>query len=160
MLRATSFVLIVLATQAASLSTAQVPTAKTKPEAAPFEYAEPGAAWAAAQESRDPVLLFVTSDHCYYCKKMLNETLLHPQLAPAVAQLFETATINADRSPELAQGLGVRAFPTTLIVSPDGRLLSKLEGYVAPQMLGEQLNPVLRAYHEQAETPDNAVANR
>ncbi len=160
MLRTTSFVLIVLVTQAASLVTAQVTANKGDSVAPPFEFANIDDAWAAAQESRDPVLMFVTSDHCYYCKKMLSETLMHPQLAPAVAQLFETTTVNANQNPELVQKLGVRAFPTTLVVSPDGRLLSKLEGFVAPQMLGEHLNPVLRAYYELTERPADSVANR
>ena len=105
------------------------------------------------------MLLFITSDHCYYCKKMVAETLSHPQLAPVFARLFETAAVNANRNPELADKLGVRAYPTTLVISPEGQLLSKLEGFVAPQEIGKHLNPILSAYRKQAKTPASAVAN-
>ena len=44
----------------------------------------------------------------------------------------------SDKLPLLKQ-LGVRAFPTTAIISPDGRLLARMTGYVPPENLRKQL---------------------
>lgn len=119
-----------------------------RPAAGPFEYLAVDDAWQAAQESQVPMLLFVTSDHCYYCKKMVAETYTHPELAPAFAKLFETVAVEQADNPQLVEQLGVRMFPTTLIVSPAGSLLGRLEGHVPAENIGEKLNPILQDYRE------------
>jgi len=120
-------------------------------------------AWKAAQVSQAPVLLFVTSDHCYYCKKMVAETYENPELAPLFARLFETATVKQADDPKLVEKLGVRVFPTTLVISPSGKLLGRMEGHVAPAQIGKRLNPILISYRKSlaaaSQTP-SVAANR
>lgn len=108
-----------------------------------FRYSDVDRAWAAAQATRRPVFVFITSDGCYYCKKMLKDTLSHPQVAPTIASYTEPVVINASDDPKPAQRLGVRAYPTTLVISPDAQVLYMHEGYVSPSGLAERLWPVL-----------------
>jgi thioredoxin-related protein len=101
-------------------------------------------AWSAAQAKGRPVLLYVTSDNCIFCKKMLRQTLTHPQISQVIAEHAETFAFNASQSPELAQKLGVRGYPTTLVISTDRELLCQIEGFVEPQEFAERVWPVFQ----------------
>lgn len=114
-----------------------------------FRHANIDQAWKASQASGRPMFLYVTSDNCLYCKKMLQETLAHPQITAGVSAFSEPAAFNASRAPELAQKLGVRAYPTTLVISPQNKLLGRIEGFVPPQELAKQFWPVLQQAEEQ-----------
>lgn len=109
-----------------------------------FRHQDVQQAWTATQVSRRPMFLYVTSDHCFYCKKMLKETLAHPQIGAGVAAYAEPVTINATEAPELARKLGVRAYPTTLVISPENKLLTRIEGFVDPQEFAQRVWPVFR----------------
>lgn len=100
-------------------------------------------AWMAVQEGRRPMFLYVRSDNCRYCKKMLRETLSHPQISAGIAAYAEPFAFNASHAPELARKLGVQGFPTTLIISPDQELLCKIEGFLDAQEFAERVWPVL-----------------
>lgn len=132
-------------------ATAQHPAPSPAPTG-PFEFHTMDEAWQVAQESQQPILLFVTSDHCHYCRKMESDTFSHPKLQPAFAQFFEMTEVNARSQPELVARLGVRAFPTTVVISPNGRALAKLEGYIGPRDISKRLNPVLTAYRDQVQS--------
>lgn len=101
-------------------------------------------AWSASQSSRRPMLLYVTTDSCYYCKKMITDTLKNPEVNSALASYTEPTLVNAAKSPELAKRLGVRAYPTTLIISPDNRLLHRVVGYAVPAEFSAGAWPVLQ----------------
>lgn len=128
---------------------AQQPAEKPN-EVFPFTHQRVETAWETAKRSRRPMLLYVTSDQCVYCHKMVNETYAHPRLQPVLSQLFETVSLNVKQNPELVKKLGVRAYPTTLIISPDGSLLGKIEGFVAVDQIGAHLKPALVA-HERSQ---------
>ncbi|MCO6043260.1 thioredoxin family protein [Aeoliella sp. ICT_H6.2] len=138
-----------------------VPRAAARPQAPVlFRHANIDQAWKASQTSGRPMFLYVTSDNCMYCKKMLQETLAHPQITAGVAAYAEPAAFNASQLPELAQKLGVRAYPTTLVISPQNKLLGKIEGFVPPQELAKQFWPVLEQAEQARRTAINAAAAR
>lgn len=131
-------VLAVVAAAALANAAAAQPRQASRTEPI-FRHADVDAAWQASQKSRRPVLVYVTSSNCHYCKKMLSETLAHPQIARANNHYFETAAVSHDDHPELVERLGVKAFPTTLLVRPDGSLAARLQGYVKPEKFAEKL---------------------
>ncbi len=93
------------------------------------------------------MLLFVTSSHCHFCTRMKNETFLDSRLAPVFPQLFETVAVHADQDQALVQKLGVRMFPTTILISPKGTLLGRLDGFVPPEQMSARLNPLLNKHY-------------
>ncbi|QDU54220.1 thioredoxin family protein [Aeoliella mucimassa] len=126
-----------------------------------FRHASVNEAWAAVQQSRKPMFLYVTSDNCYFCKKMIQETYTNPQIRSGVSAYSEPVAFNASETPELAKKLGVRAFPTTLVISPENKLLHKIEGFVEPKDFAEQVWPVLQqAELERREVLQAAAARR
>ncbi len=77
-----------------------------------------------------PVLIYVTSDSCYYCMKMQQETFSDPAVARLMNEKFVPLKINAAQSPMLADALKVRSYPTIIMASPEGKILSTTIGYV------------------------------
>lgn len=110
-----------------------------------FRHATVDAAWQTAQKTGKPMLVFVTSGNCHYCTKMVRETWSHPQIARAVSARYEPAILSKDSNPKLIKQLGIRAFPTTLVVSPEGKLVTHLQGFAEPQKF---VNQFLRPHAE------------
>lgn len=111
-----------------------VPPAKGTAKRQPlFRHTSIDSAWKAAQKSGKPVLLFVTSKRCHYCDKMKAETWAHPQIAQAVAAQFEPVAVLKEKDPQIVKQLGIRAYPTTLVVSPKGELAGHLRGFANPE---------------------------
>lgn len=109
-----------------------------------FRHATIDRAWSAAQSSRLPMLIYVTSENCHFCEKMREETFSKPQIGAGISVSTEPVMFNAVDAPELAKKLGIRAFPTTLIISPDSKLLHRIEGFVTADEFAETVWPVLR----------------
>lgn len=128
--RLVAFALAAIACISASASAQPRQASRTAPV---FRHADVDAAWAAAQKSQRPVLVYVSASNCHFCKKMVSETLSHPQIQRANNRWFETAVVSNDTQPELVAKLGVKAFPTTLLVRPDGKMAARLTGYASPE---------------------------
>ena len=92
-------------------------------------------AWRTAQNESRPLLLFVTSSHCPYCRKMQRETLANPAVDRRVRNSFVGVVVDTESSAEVAARLRITGVPTTLVVLPDGRIVDRVEGYVSPKKL-------------------------
>ena len=90
-----------------------------------------------------PILAYVTSANCTYCRKMDRESWSDAGVAGRVAAGFTPLKIRAEANPDLVQALPVRAFPTTIVLSPEGQGLGVLEGYGPPGRRTEALDALL-----------------
>lgn len=108
-----------------------------------FAHADIEQAWQSAVEKNKPLLVMFTSDHCAYCQKMLSETYGHPLIRRLLTSKAETVLAHAEDYDVLIKRLGIRGFPTTLLVSPQGEVLDVMEGYVDPQEFAKRVNPLL-----------------
>ena len=108
-----------------------------------FTYSDVDRAWTAVQQSQRPLLLFVSTNHCFFCNKMESETYVHPQILASIQELFVTAKIKKEQNPELVVQLGIRAFPTTLLIAPNGNLVARIEGFADPKKFVLTIRPAL-----------------
>lgn len=99
-------------------------------------------AWQAAKTNRKPLLLFITMRGCSYCEKMNKNTYSNPQVIGDLRQSFVAVSVEVSRYPTLVEKLNVDSFPTTVILSPQGRVLDLIDGYVGPQELRQRLQRV------------------
>jgi len=120
-----------------------VPVTPTAADTKAFEYTDADQAWTAVQQSQRPLLLFVSTNNCYFCNKMEVETYVHPQILASIRELFVTAKIKKEQNPELVEHLGVRAFPTTLLIAPNGDLITRIEGFADPKKFVLKIRPAL-----------------
>ena len=150
----------VLAAFAAGTASGQ-PTEGAAPKASDehelFTYDDLDKAWQQVQKSHRPLLLFVSMNQCFYCEKMIKETYSHPEIVHGIRELFVTAAVVKEQKPEMIQHLGVRAFPTTLVIAPGGELIARIEGYADPKKFVLTLRPALAAHAEAQRTA--AVTN-
>lgn len=100
---------------------------------------------AAAQESRQPMLVDMYTDWCFWCKVMDDSTFPAPYVQKFLKN-FQLAKINAEVDTNLAQHYGVRSYPTFLLLKPDGTEIDRIIGYSPPEefvgMIVQSLNGV------------------
>jgi len=100
-------------------------------------------AWASAVAERKILLVMFTSDHCHFCTKMLSETYSHPAIQRMLAKDTKTVLADADDYRALAKRMGIRGYPTTLLISPEGEVLDLLEGFVDAKTFAKRVHPHL-----------------
>ena len=87
------------------------------------------------------MVVMFTADRCPHCERMLAETYADPAIGRLLVEHAETALAHAADYAELAQKLGVRGYPTTVIVAADGRIVDAVEGYVDAPTFAARLMP-------------------
>ena len=113
-----------------------------------FTYANLDLAWEAVQRADRPLFLFVSMEQCFYCEKMERETLYHPKVAQGIRQLFVTAKMHREGNEEWMAKFGVRSYPTTLVIAPEGDLIARLDGFYDPKQFVLTVRPALARYVE------------
>ena len=87
------------------------------------------AGMAKAQAEKKPVMLFVTTTWCGYCKKLAAEDLTDPDVRKLL-ELFVLAIVDGDSEGAAASALGAQGFPHIVFKGPDGDDLGSISGYV------------------------------
>ena len=115
-----------------------------------FGHATLQGAWQTAIANKKPLLVMFTSDHCIYCQKMITETYGHPVVKQTLATHTESVLAHANDYSELVKRMGIRGFPTSLLISPQGQVLDVMEGFVEPRTFAQRINPHLvnKAYQQ------------
>ena len=110
-----------------------------------FRHSSYPAAWTAAQTSNRPILIFVTMPQCPHCVKMIEETYKRPKVGKIVSDSFETICADRYTHAKLVEKLQVKWFPTTVLVSPNNKVLDVIEGYVDATKFKQHLQTGLAA---------------
>lgn len=111
----------------------------------------PNQALAIARNAQRPIVAYVTSDHCGYCRKMERQSWTDAGVAQRVMTGFVPLKLDSKRNSREVKALHVRAYPTTILLSPEGKVLGGVAGFMSPEKLTELLV---------AARPTEAVASR
>lgn len=104
-----------------------------------------------ARQHNLPVLVFVTSAHCPYCTKMKEQTFRSTSVIKEVDANFIPLRIERGSNPALERQLGIKSYPTTVVLRGDKAEMARMAGFIPPpQFLGnlkkiESQWPVLSA---------------
>jgi thioredoxin-related protein len=79
-----------------------------------------------------PVFLYFFIDNCAYCRKMDGQTLVSRKVVDYLKDGFVSVRVDAERSPQLARKYMVRGFPTAWFLTPEGKPISSVPGYLGP----------------------------
>ncbi|MEM7315470.1 MAG: thioredoxin family protein [Planctomycetota bacterium] len=96
----------------------------------------------AANESASsgkPMLIKFSTEWCGYCKKMSRETFSNRKVATHIASCFVPVAVDGDQNRALVQRLGIRSYPTTIVVSPKMEILTQIKGFRSARELSEEL---------------------
>ena len=130
------------------LAQAVRPTQPRKPKLFSQTSIEKG--WQTATQRQQPMPVMFTPDNCRFCKKMLAETYGHPAIEQLLATRTQTVLAHADDYEALVKKLGIRGYPSSVLVSPNGDVLDFMEGFVTPQDFVKRVTPLLRPQARQA----------
>ncbi len=100
--------------------------------------------WQTATQKQQPMLVMFTSDNCRFCKKMLAETYGHPGIQQMLTGRTQTVLAHSDDYKSLIKRLGIRGYPTTVLISPKGDVLDLMQGYLPPKEFAQRVSPLLR----------------
>lgn len=96
-------------------------------------------AWAITQSEDRPLLLFITQDRCKYCTKMKQATYQDGKTVTLINDHFVAVELSGNQAAKLVKKLGIRAFPTTVLITPDARVADQMKGYLPPAKFNERL---------------------
>jgi protein disulfide-isomerase len=118
--RTLTAVLLALASLAAGTANAQ----------GPAWHATLDSARRVAAESNRLVLIVFHADWCQACRVMERDTLGQQAVLDNLQANYALVKINADQLPRTAKEYGVAALPTTVVTTPDGQMLDRIQGRV------------------------------
>jgi len=113
---------------------------------------------AAAQKSaqaKKPMLLEFTASWCRYCHKMLRTTFRDEGVVRQVNGCFIPVSVDADRNTKLMKAVGVSVLPTTVIISPELKVVKTITGYQSPEDMRKQLGGLCP--HKPGQTRETAA---
>jgi thiol-disulfide isomerase/thioredoxin len=98
-----------------------------------------------AAQCRRPLLVVVGARWCGPCRKMHAETFPNPAVVARVNSQFVPVLLDADAQTNDVKQLGVEAFPTVLVVSPEQKIIGRLTGFQSAAQLNARLASYLPA---------------
>ena len=99
-------------------------------------------------EQGRPVLLFVTTDGCVYCERMLDQVFKDAKVQEDLRSNFVPAMLKLNSSTELAKQLKITIYPTTVIISPDGKILDYVRGFLTTDQFQARMADASRPSEE------------
>jgi thioredoxin-related protein len=108
-----------------------------------FDHKTVEEAWKVAIEKKKPLLVMFTSNNCTFCRKMIADTYSNQQVKEMLRGRTESVMAHSDNYASLIKKLGIRGYPSSLLISPEGEVLDFMEGYVDPQAFAKRVGPLL-----------------
>lgn len=99
-----------------------------------------------ANRSNRPMLVKFSADWCGYCHKM-KKSFSDAKVTNHVQSCFVPVMIDADDQPQLMERIGVEGLPTTVIISPEFKVIKRIKGYRTPSQLTHELGAICQADH-------------
>ncbi|QKT02488.1 thioredoxin family protein [Ectothiorhodospiraceae bacterium 2226] len=119
--------------------------AGTTPTAHAFQWVdgfEPG--MEVARERGVPAFVYFDAYWCSWCHQYERETLSRPEVQRFLDREFVPVKVDYDSRPDLVQRFGGRGLPFTVVLSPQGELLTRFVGVLQPEDLVEVLQRLPR----------------
>src|SRR5437870_2330939 len=83
-----------------------------------------------ASDKNRPLLLDFGTENCFWCKKLDATTFRDPSVLALINEQFVPLRIDAEREPLLTQKLQIAGYPTVLLATAEGRIITVIEGYL------------------------------
>jgi thioredoxin-related protein len=97
-----------------------------------------------ATNKKLPLILVFGTENCFYCNRFYRAINDDAALAGFLNDKTIPVKLNGNKCDKLAVALQIEHYPTTLITRPDGKILTKMEGYFEPKRLKELIEKALK----------------
>ncbi len=107
-----------------------------------------GAARREAHDRNLPLVIDFSTDNCVYCRKLESVTFRDPAVVKLVKEHYVALHLHVGagggkEAAGLAQTLGVQGFPTLIFADPNGKVVSRQDGYMEPAEFSQTAQRVL-----------------
>ena len=75
------------------------------------------------------MVIFITSERCRYCDAMKRDTWCDGEISRRLSKDFVAIRLTPENNPETLSRINVKAYPTTLIGVPRGKIIDHRVGY-------------------------------
>lgn len=96
-----------------------------------------------ASEKARPVFIDFGTEACFHCKRLDATTFRDPVIVELLNTQFVPLKLDGNAVPSLVEALKISAYPTLVIASADGKILSLIEGYMEAERLKGHLQRAL-----------------
>ena len=112
-----------------------------------------------AQTEHKVVFAFATADWCGPCQIYKRGALADPRVAAWVKEHAKPVYINIDKEQSEAAALAVAGIPATMILTPEGKMVGRIEGAFGADALIRWLDAALAQADASQATGDSNSAN-
>jgi thioredoxin-related protein len=83
-----------------------------------------------AKKEDKPVILYFFTLYCSYCQAMDKEVLAEKEINTTLKKNVVYLRIDVEKRDDLARFYGVRGYPTTTFLEPNGQQIIQIPGYI------------------------------
>jgi thioredoxin-related protein len=83
-----------------------------------------------AKKEDKPVVLYFFTAYCSYCRAMDKEVLADKEVSATLKKNAVYLRIDVEKRDDLARFYGVRGYPTTTFLEPNGQRIAQIPGYI------------------------------
>ncbi|QDT08516.1 hypothetical protein K239x_04550 [Planctomycetes bacterium K23_9] len=91
--------------------------------------------WREAKRRGVPMVIYITTQDCVYCDAMKQNTWCNQSVQQRLAGKFVAIRLNKLRNRQTLSRISVDTFPTTLLGTPNGKVIGHRVGYQPPEAL-------------------------
>lgn len=116
--------------------------AQDRPQPQIYWLRSPQKAQLLAKQFHLPILVYVTSESCVYCRKLEHEVWKNSDIIEMVEAGFIPLELTAEQDEKTVAALGVQGFPTTLLFTSDAKYITGAAGYLPTNRMAGLLRSV------------------
>lgn len=83
-----------------------------------------------AKREDKPVILYFFTPYCSYCQAMDKEVLAEKEITTTLKKNTVYLRVDVEKRDDLARFYGVRGYPTTTLLEPNGQQIIQIPGYI------------------------------
>ena len=110
--------------------------------------------WREAKRRNVPMVIFITMEPCVYCDAMKRDTWCNQDVQNRMAGNFVAIRLNKMRNSDTLSRISVGTYPTTLLGTPNGKVVGHRLGYQPPDKLQAFLSEAKTLVGDKVVTPD------
>ncbi|MGI9478397.1 MAG: DUF255 domain-containing protein [Hyphomicrobiaceae bacterium] len=135
----------------AVFAAAAVPSLATEQSANAQQQAPPPITWRPwndklfrdAKQTKRYIILDLNARWCHWCHFMEKRTYAHPEIRRIIDTGYLATKVDQDANPDLASRYGDWGWPATIIFDPNGKEVTKLQGFQRPSRMYHILYTIL-----------------
>ena len=101
-----------------------------------------------AQSHQQPIIAYLFTDWCGYCKQMEATTFVNPSVIDDMGDRYVWLRLNAETENDgilVHKKFGITSYPTVLILDHQGAEIDRLEGYFPPDRFQKTVDNFIRS---------------